>query len=319
MSNNKLTIIEKPIKKRRHVKIACTNCRRSKARCDKERPCKRCVSHSLTCRDDPSNHKNISFPTKTENTLQTTNHNTTQLPITDDIEMLRNRAGELTRISMEKHATIFILKKNIETNCFFSSLPLSRWKIICTGNCALVSFSDSFAAMVQHPQDDLQNFTCTHLYPRNCIARLENLKVLLCSGVVESLSTRVPIVKGNGKVVDVFSMYRVEFENDIPVGVVVCMNEIETHQIDNTAYFEPLHVKTKVYKPNIDFMKNKTKKQPNTKPGNSPSSIDVPVMNSLLTCTRIGDLRAISAPKYFSNKDFEPKSSGDSLFSFPVK
>lgn len=34
-------------KKRKHVKIACTNCRKAKAACSNERPCKRCVTYKI--------------------------------------------------------------------------------------------------------------------------------------------------------------------------------------------------------------------------------------------------------------------------------
>lgn len=43
-------------KKRKYVRVACVNCRRSKTGCDVSRPCKRCVQHGWesTCIDRPT-------------------------------------------------------------------------------------------------------------------------------------------------------------------------------------------------------------------------------------------------------------------------
>ena len=39
-------------RKRKQVKIACTNCRKSKTACSNNRPCNRCITHNLSnCQD----------------------------------------------------------------------------------------------------------------------------------------------------------------------------------------------------------------------------------------------------------------------------
>lgn len=55
-------------KKRKHVKVACTNCRKAKAACSAARPCKRCITHNIkhTCRDS-ERKKNRAPPKNCEN------------------------------------------------------------------------------------------------------------------------------------------------------------------------------------------------------------------------------------------------------------
>lgn len=53
-NNHKLTSV---IKKKK-VKFACVNCRKSKTACDNERPCRRCISKGLE--DSCTNNSKIS-------------------------------------------------------------------------------------------------------------------------------------------------------------------------------------------------------------------------------------------------------------------
>lgn len=121
-------------------------------------------------------------------------------------------------------------------------MALTRWKITQPGICYLESFSEGFKSLIAHEPDFLFScFTCVQMYtPREYSSTIKFLE-LLGSCRVDSLSVRVPILRGTGEIIPVVSMISVEFENGIPRYASICMNRFDAK--DNIPYWEPFDVK----------------------------------------------------------------------------
>mmetsp|Transcript_105698 Transcript_105698/g.158215 ORF Transcript_105698/g.158215 Transcript_105698/m.158215 type:complete len:219 (-) Transcript_105698:35-691(-) len=134
------------------------------------------------------------------------------------------------------------------------NFPLSRWSVQPNGRCLLTSFSESFSKFLGLQKQNYPNgFCCTQLIPEKHVAASALMAALLVSGVVESLSVRIPLLnRRSNKITEVISVYRVECTNDIPVNLLVFTTEIDpSSKYYNSPYFEPICVKTRIYKPNI--------------------------------------------------------------------
>lgn len=121
-------------------------------------------------------------------------------------------------------------------------MALTRWKITQPGICYLESFSEGFASLISHRHEHLSScFTCVQMYtPREYSSTIKFLE-LLGSCRVESLSVRVPILRGTGEIIPVVSMISVEFIDGIPQYASICMNRFDVKE--DIPYWEPFDVK----------------------------------------------------------------------------
>lgn len=129
----------------------------------------------------------------------------------------------------------------------FATVPLSRWKFEF-GVCHLVSFSHGFSGMLHIPSDALlTNFTCLKMYPTFHHQKRHHFYAVIGCGLIDSITTKIPVMRGDGKVVDIFAILNIEYENNIPTIISCCMNEfvpINSFYAE-LPYFEPFDVKTR--------------------------------------------------------------------------
>jgi len=267
--------------KRKQVKRACINCRKSKTGCEDKRPCSRCIQLGIsnTCTDAPchkiQNTKSISpsLPTNSQIPLPVNNPSNTKIPQNQNIylpqqyknisdphnvnqsflviksekQILCEELAELQRESLMKETLISSLQVSLLRQNSFSTLPLSKWKL-SPGVCRLVSYSNGFIELTQYPVERLQAcFTSIQLYPPEELSKTQIFLDLICSGTVVSFTTRAPILTASGTIKNVISSLYIEFQNDLPDSVCFCMKEYDPGGSDFTdvPYFQPFLVKTK--------------------------------------------------------------------------
>merc|ERR1712130_109592 len=113
------------------------------------------------------------------------------------------------------------------------------------GICELQSFSDGFRRLINHSTSDLHaTYTCVKMYPRQEFPKTQKLFGLIASGRVESLTARVPLVRGTGELIEVFSIMKIEFSDGKPAYLTMCMKEYDPHGAQgDLPFFEPTLVR----------------------------------------------------------------------------
>jgi len=159
---------------------------------------------------------------------------------------MQQQIDQLLKEKEEQSIMIESLRCSLNTHQMFSGLSLSRWKLLVDGICELQSFSDGFRRLISHSTDNLHStYTCVKMYPRQEFPKTQKLYGLIASGRVESLTARVPLVRGTGELIEVFSIMKIEFQDGKPAFLTMCMKEYDPHDVihGNLPFFEATHVR----------------------------------------------------------------------------
>lgn len=123
-------------------------------------------------------------------------------------------------------------------------MPLTRWELTAPGICYLQSFSEGFVQLIARERDLLYScFTCVQMYTVKEFPSTRKFIDLICSGRVDSLSVRIPLLRGTGEVIPVVSMMSIEFSNGIPAHATICMSRIDASDYQEIPFWEPYMVK----------------------------------------------------------------------------
>jgi hypothetical protein len=127
-------------------------------------------------------------------------------------------------------------------------------------------------------------------------------------GVIDSFIARVPIVRGDGNILDAFVIVRVEYEQDVPSVVSVCMNEFisANKEYSDFPYFEPMHVKTRIQsQPSVAHHSTPNRSNPQPQILHESANTTVPSNQTLFTDEDFDNQKTISSSGLFeftSNK-----------------
>jgi len=258
-------------KKRKYVRVACVNCRRSKTGCDVSRPCKRCVQHGWesTCIDRPTKSTSSNDSTSEEVACLSPftnpspplayNTNTDNPSPSTEKEYLLDVIARLQRKNYEQELQIQSYERGIHSQAVFSKFALCRWNFVYP-DCQLISFSQGFIDLVEYtPQVLSSTFPCSRLYPPSYCTR--NFHQFLASGTVDSFVTRLPIQKGTGVIIDTLVFITIDYDNNIPTSSSFCISEF-THTNSTficIPYFEPVHVKYRLNVPTTTITQSPSK------------------------------------------------------------
>jgi len=168
-------------------------------------------------------------------------HTTTYRSTDAEVRELREKIEQLKKEKEQKDAQIASLHNAISTQRLFSGMALTRWKITAPGICYLQSFSEGFSRLIAHNPTILHAcFTCVQMYRAREYSSTQKFLRIVGSGRIDSLGVMVPLLRGTGEVISVFSMMFIEFESGLPAFATICMNSLDTHP---SAYWEPTMVK----------------------------------------------------------------------------
>jgi len=122
----------------------------------------------------------------------------------------------------------------------FTNFSMSYWKLRTTGICVLQTFSEGFVSLIKSDPRMLHDssYTCIQMYPSNHLSKTVKLFDLVASGRVESFVVRLPLVCGNGDIVSVYSVMKIEFNENIPSFLTMCMQEYDPPADKELPYFE---------------------------------------------------------------------------------
>lgn len=250
-------------RKRKQVRRACLRCRKAKAGCSNERPCNRCVRLGIPdqCKDDIKSNTFITYTpssspplddipsTNVLNFEDITKELTEKSKCTnvlnnipDEEEYLQSEIESLENEFKQQENQISLLNDSLKFKQLFSGIALSRWRIHCFGVCQLISFSNRFKELLEKDVADLYNLTCFSLYSETHHFQMQKLYRFIGSNTVESVTTRVPVVAANNKILSILAIITVEFDNDIAVEATLCMEDFNpSYSIyGDIPYFEPI-------------------------------------------------------------------------------